>query len=72
MDRTDNPDAPEILAVVPLPTAEERRRREILLARVMLVAIDVVLAGEPLGLKAARDLSRELRHAYPELLGEFL
>ena len=45
MDRTDNPDAPEILAVVPLPTAEERRRREILLARVMLVAIDVVLAA---------------------------
>jgi hypothetical protein len=72
MDRTDNPDTPEILAVVPLPTADERRRREIILARVMLVAIDIVLAGEPLGLKAARDLGRELRHAYPELLDEYL
>ncbi|MGB2667065.1 MAG: hypothetical protein WAK48_23890 [Candidatus Acidiferrum sp.] len=63
-------DAPEILAVVPLPTAEERRRREIMLARVMLVAIDLVLSGEGLGLETARDLSRELRHAYPELVDE--
>jgi hypothetical protein len=69
MDRRDNP---EVLAVVPLPTAQERRRREIMLVRVMLVAIDIVLAGEPLGLEAARDLGKELRHAYPELLDEFL
>jgi len=40
---------PEVLAVVPLPSATERRRREVMLARVMLVAIDIVLAGEPLG-----------------------
>ena len=57
----DNANNPEILAVVPLPTAEERRRREVMLARVMLVAIDIVLAGEPLGLETARDLGRELR-----------
>ena len=63
---------PEVLAVVPLPSATERRRREIMLARVMLVAIDIVLAGEPLGLEAARDLRRELRHAYPELVDECL
>lgn len=68
----ENPDNPEVLAVVPLPTAQERRRREIMLARVMLVAIDIVLAGEPIGLETARDLSRELRHAYPELASEFL
>jgi hypothetical protein len=43
-----------------------------MLARVMLVAMDIVLAGEPLGLETARDLGRELRHAYPELLDEFL
>jgi|SRR5271167_1611364 len=61
---------PEVLAVVSLPSAAERRRREIMLARVMLVAIDVVLAGDPLGLETARDLSRELRHAYPELVDE--
>lgn len=62
----------EIVAVVPLPSAEERRRREIMLARVMFVAIDIVLAGEPLGLETARDLFREVRHCYPELVDEFL
>ena len=69
MERKDNP---EMLAVVALPSAAERRRREVLLARVMLVAIDIVLAGEPLGLETARDLGTELRHAYPELLDEYL
>lgn len=68
----DNPDNPEILAVVPLPSAEERRRREVLLARVMLVAIDIVLAGDSFGLETARDLGKELRHAYPELVDEYL
>lgn len=63
-------DNPEVLAVVPLPTPEERRRREVLLARLMLVAIDIVLAGDALGLETARDLLRELRHTYPELVDE--
>jgi hypothetical protein len=51
-------------------TYEERRRREVMLARVMLLAIDVVLAGEPLALETARDLFREVRHTYPELVDE--
>lgn len=68
----DNANNPEVLAVVPLPSAEERRRREILLVRLMLVAIDTVLAGEPLGLETARDLFREVRHCYPELVDEFV
>jgi hypothetical protein len=62
---------PEVLAVVPLPSAAERRRREVMLARVMLVAIDIILAGDPLSLETARDLSRELRHTYPELVVEY-
>jgi hypothetical protein len=66
----NNEDSPEVLGVVPLPSATERRRREVMLARVMLVAIDIVLAGEPLALETARDLGRELRHAYPELVDE--
>jgi len=37
----DNTKTPEVLAIVPLPSATERRRRERLLARVMLVAIDI-------------------------------
>jgi hypothetical protein len=68
----ENPDNAEVLAVAPLPTAQERRRREIMLARVMLVAIDIVLAGEPLGLQTARDLFRTVRRAYPELIDEFV
>ncbi|MFZ0799965.1 MAG: hypothetical protein WCA13_10660 [Terriglobales bacterium] len=63
-------DNAEVLAVVPLPSAAEQRRREIMLARVMLVAIDVVLAGDPLGLETARDLLRELDHTFPELAAQ--
>ena len=66
----NNAKTPEVLAVVPLPTAQERRRREIMLARVMLVAIDLVLSGEGMGLETARDLVREVRHAHPELVDE--
>jgi hypothetical protein len=62
-----NNDSQEILVVVPLPTAQERRRRETMLARVMLVAIDLVLSGEGLGLETALDLVREVWHCYPEL-----
>jgi hypothetical protein len=66
----DNTNEPEVLAVVPLPSAAQRRLREVNLARLMLVMVDIVLAGDPLGLEAARDLGRELRHAYPELAAE--
>ncbi len=68
----NKPESPEVLAVVPLPSATERRRRQVMLARLLLVAVDMTLAGEPLGLETARDLGRELRHAYPELLDEYL
>lgn len=75
----NNTNDPEVLAIVPLPpwqrgsnlTDEERRRREIMLTRLMLVAIDLVLSGEPLGLETARDLVREIKHTFPELLDEW-
>jgi hypothetical protein len=57
---------PEALAVVALPSAAERKRREIMLARVMLVAVDLILSGEGMGLETARDLIREVLHACPE------
>jgi hypothetical protein len=62
-----NASEPEVLAVVPLPSAAERRLREVNLARLMLVMVDIVLAGDPLGLETARDLIREVEHSYPEL-----
>jgi hypothetical protein len=61
-------DEPEnISEVLTALLPEERRRRELLLARLMLIAVEIVLAGDLLGLETARDLSRELRHAYPEI-----
>ena len=68
----ENAGNPEVLAVVPLPTAEERRRREVMLVRLFLLAVDLVLSGEGLALETARDLINEVRHAYPELADEFL
>lgn len=65
-----NNNHPKVLAVVPLPSAAERRLREVSLARLMLVVVDIVLAGDPLGLETARDLIREARHTYPELVDE--
>jgi len=64
--------SPEVLAVVPLPSPQERGRREVMLARVMLLAVDLIVSGEGLGLETARDLFREVGHAYPELVDEFL
>jgi hypothetical protein len=57
--------------VVSLPSSEERRRREVLLARLMILMTDHILAGEGLGLETARDLIREVRHAYPEIADEW-
>ncbi len=64
-------DEPEdISGVLATPTPEERRLREVNLARLMLVMVDIVLAGDPLGLETARDLLLEVRHAYPDLVDE--
>jgi hypothetical protein len=41
-----------------------------MLAREMLLAVDLIVSGEGLGLEVARDLFREVRHAYPELVDE--
>jgi hypothetical protein len=53
MAHFENSGEPEVLAIFLLPSAAKRRHREIMLARVMLVAIDIVLAGDPLGLETA-------------------
>jgi hypothetical protein len=67
-----NPDNSEVLAVVALPPPQERRRREIVLAREMLLAVDLILSGEGLGLETARVLFHTVRRAYPELVDEYL
>lgn len=67
----NNTDSPEILAVEPLPSPVERMRRELLLVRLMLIATDLVVSGEGIGLQSARDLLLEILHCYPELAAEW-
>jgi hypothetical protein len=69
MDNTNNP---KVLATVPLPSPEERRLRRVTLTRLLLGAVDMTLAGESLGLEVARELIREVEHAYPELAAEWI
>lgn len=69
MNDTDNP---EVLGILAVPSSQERRRRQVMLARLLLLAVDMTLAGEPLGLETARDLLREVRHTYPELAADEL
>jgi hypothetical protein len=63
-------DEPEDSSEVLVLSPAERRRREILLARLMLVAIDIVLGGDLLGLETGRDLLKEVEHTFPELAAE--
>lgn len=67
----NNPQNPEILAFALLPSPGERRRRELMLVRLMLVATDLVVSGEGIGLQSARDLVFEILHCYPELTAEW-
>ncbi len=52
------------------PEISEHRRRELALARLMAVAIDVILntAESDLGVRieTAKDMIREFKHTYPE------
>jgi hypothetical protein len=56
------------------PDLSERRRRELALAQLMAVAIGVILyTGEDdshIRIETAKDMIRELRHTYPELVTE--
>jgi len=57
------------------PELSEHRRKELALARLMAVAIGVILyTGDSdldIRVETAKDLIREVQHAYPELLDEW-
>ncbi len=57
------------------PELSEHRRKELALARLMAVAIGVILyTGEDdshIRIESAKDMIREVQHAYPELLDEW-
>jgi hypothetical protein len=57
------------------PELSEHRRKELALARLMAVAIGVILyTGEDdshIRIETAKDMIREIRHTFPELLDEW-
>lgn len=68
----DNPDKPEVLGVVALPSSEERRRREAVLARLLLITLEMLLSEGHTDLavkiETAKDMIREFKHVYPEAM----
>jgi hypothetical protein len=57
------------------PELSDHRRKELAVARLMAVAIGVILyTGEDdshIRIESAKDIIREVQHAYPELLDEW-
>jgi hypothetical protein len=72
MKYMNNPDTPEVLAVVALPSAAERRRREIMLARLLVITLEMLLSEGHTDLavkiETAKDMIREFKHVYPETM----
>jgi len=65
-----NADTP--LAIAVLPSPEERKRRERVLARLLVIALDPLLSEGHTDLsvriETAKDLIRELEFVYPETM----
>lgn len=68
----ENNKGPEVLALALIPAPEERKRRERLLARLLLLALEMLLSEGhiDLGVKieTAKDMILELKHVYPETM----
>jgi hypothetical protein len=68
----ENPDYPEVLAVALIPAPEERKRRERLLARLLLLALEMLLSEGHTDLsvkiETAKDVILEFKHTYPEAM----
>ena len=63
---------PEVLAVAVIPSADERKRRERVLARLLVITLEMLLneGHTDLAVKidAAKDMIREFKHTYPEAM----
>lgn len=68
----DNPDSPEVLAVALIPAPEERKRREHLLARLLVITLEMLLSEGhtdlAIKIETAKDIIREFKHTYPETM----
>jgi hypothetical protein len=68
----DNPHNPEVLAIAVIPSAEERKRRERLLASLLVITLEMLLNEGQIDLavkiETAKDMIREFKHVYPEAM----
>ena len=68
----NNTDSPEVLAVALIPSADERKRRERVLARLLVIALEMLLSEGYIDLavkvETAKDMIREFKHVYPETM----
>jgi len=72
MGNLKNSDNPEVLAVALIPAPEERTRRERLLARLLVITLEMLLSEGPTDLavkiETAKDMIREFKFVYPEAM----
>lgn len=70
--RFDMSNADTPLAIAVLPSAEERKRRERVLARLLVIELDMLLneghTDLAVRIETANDLIRELKFVYPETM----
>jgi hypothetical protein len=65
-------DEPKVLAVAVIPSTEERKRRERVLASLLVIALEMLLTERHTDLavkiETAKDMIREFKHVYPEAM----
>lgn len=66
------PNCPEVLAVALIPSRDERRHRERLLAGLLVITLETLLSDGHTDLavkiEIAKDIIREFAHVYPEAM----
>jgi hypothetical protein len=65
-------DSPELFAVAAIPSTDERKRRERLLASLLVITLEMLLSEGHTDLavkiETAKDMIREFKHVYPEAM----
>jgi len=65
-------ETPEILAVAVIPPADERKHRERVLARLLVMVLEMLLTEGhtdlAIRIETAKDIIREFKHVYPETM----
>ena len=65
-------DKPEMLTIAVIPSAEERKRRERLLASLLVITLEMLLneghTDLAVKIETAKDMIREFKHVYPETM----